>query len=211
MEVEERQPDWEEGQEAQRVEEEQVEEEEEEKKEERVSKSGKVLKPPVASRAAVNKKLGLTQSRRQAGSCTERAEREVVGGGEEVVEVESRRGEEVPRKAKDGRQLCNSGGGEGGEGVSDGETVQGIRLRGDVKTVVQLDQSDQNQKSDVQLATGNREKRMEEEGGGGRGRSKSGGDGAKGELGRGGLSTLERVSKVSSNRTTVTYWSEQFL
>ena len=35
--------------------------------------------------------------------------------------------------------------GEGGEGVSDGETVQGIRLRGDVKTVVQLDQSDQNQ------------------------------------------------------------------
>ena len=202
MEVEERQPDWEEGQEAQRVEEEQVEEEEEEKKEERVSKSGKVLKPPVASRAAVNKKLGLTQSRRQAGSCTERAERE-------VVEVESRRGEEVPRKAKDGRQLCNSGGGEGGEGVSDGETVQGIRLRGDVKTVVQLDQSDQNQKSDVQLATGNREKRMEEEGGGGR--SKSGGDGAKGELGRGGLSTLERVSKVSSNRTTVTYWSEQFL
>ena len=199
MEVEERQPDWEEGQEAQRVEEEQVEEEE--KKEERVSKSGKVLKPPVASRAAVNKKLGLTQSRRQAGSCTERG----------VVEVESRRGEEVPRKAKDGRQLCNSGGGEGGEGVSDGETVQGIRLRGDVKTVVQLDQSDQNQKSDVQLATGNREKRMEEEGGGGRGRSKSGGDGAKGELGRGGLSTLERVSKVSSNRTTVTYWSEQFL
>ena len=89
--------------------------------------------------------------------------------------------------------------------------MQGIRLRGDVKTVVQLDQSDQNQKSDVQLATGNREKRMEEEGGGGRGRSKSGGDGAKGELGRGGLSTLERVSKVSSNRTTVTYWSEQFL
>ena len=204
--MEERQPDWEEGQEAQRVEEEQVEEEEEEKKEERVSKSGKVLKPPVASRAAVNKKLGLTQSRRQAGSCTER---EVVGGGEEVVEVESRRGEEVPRKAKDGRQLCNSGGGEGGEGVSDGETVQGIRLRGDVKTVVQLDQSDQNQKSDVQLATGNREKRMEEEGG--IGRRKSGGDGAKGELGRGGLSTLERVSKVSSNRTTVTYWSEQFL
>ena len=204
MEVEERQPDWEEGQEAQRVEEEQVEEEEEEKKEERVSKSGKVLKPPVASRAAVNKKLGLTQSRRQAGSCTERAERE-------VVEVESRRGEEVPRKTKDGRQLCNSGGGEGGEGVGDGETVQGIRLRGDVKTVVQLDQSDQNQKSVVQLATGSREKRMEEEGGEGRGRSKSGGDGAKGELGRGGLSTLERVSKVSSNRTTVTYWSEQFL
>ena len=173
-------------------------------------KPGKVVKPPVASRAAVNKKLGLTQSR-QARNCN--GEREVLSGREEVdlLEVESRKeiedkatnilgnqssGGELPTNVRDGGKVCISGGG-GGEGKGDlgnAEAVQG-GLEGNEEPV---DQSDQH--VDVQSETRHRERR---------GEGGSGSDGRRGELG---LSTLERVSKGSKgNRTTVTYWSEQFL
>ena len=192
-------------------------------------KAGKVVKPPVASRAAVNKKLGLTQSR-QAGSCTERvvvanAEREaLIGREEEEMEEElkverrqesdhkssakvtnilgnrSRGEEEVPTNVRGGRKLCISGGGGGGGGGGKGEGEGDLRNEGAeaVQGGEAADQPDQH--LDVQSGSRNGERRKEE---GGR-------DGTRGELGTG-LSTLERVSKVSRNRTTVTYWSEQFL
>ena len=177
-------------------------------------KPGKVVKPPVASRAAVNKKLGLTQSR-QARNCNGERELEVLSGREEVeqVEVESRKesedkvsaeatnilgnrssGGEVPTNVRDGRKVCISGGDDGTGDLGKAEAIQG-GLEGNEELV---DQSDQH--IDVQSETRHGERRRE------------GGLGSDGRRGEVGLSTLERVSKVSKgNRTTVTYWSEQFL
>merc|ERR550532_290622 len=145
-----------------------------EEEEERLLKPGKVVKPPVASRAAVNKKLGLTQSR-QARSCN--GEREVLSGREEVdlLEVECRKesedkatnilgnqssGGELPTNVRNGGKVCISGGG-GGEGKGDlgnAEAAQGGR-EGNEEPV---DQSDHH--VDVQSETRHRERRGEGKG-----------------------------------------------
>ena len=169
-------------------------------------KLDKVLKPPVASRAAVNKKLGLTQSR-QAG-------RVAANGREEVEQLKMESdhktsagvinilgnqsgGEEEAKNVRDGR-VCILRGRQGKEELGDVGKASADAVDACLgENEEALDQSDQH--VEVQSASGNRERRIER-----------GGERMRGELGTG-LSTLERVSKVSRNRTTVTYWSEQFL
>ena len=224
--------------EAREEEDKEVEEEKEEEKEEVEEREVLKLKPPVASRAAVNKKLGLTQGRqaqqqaeqlntqqsRQAQQNTsvrvvaneeegkvdisregrKRANENKIGDGEDLLGNVTERREVLNPGEKDFR-----GKGEEGEGVlreDGGEIGQGAHK--------------QNRESKVEgdkpeHRTEIRERIMGESAGG-RVRSKSGGDGGGGGAGGvgslgTGMSTLERVSKVSHNRTTVTYWSEQFL
>ena len=189
------------------------------------------LKPPVASRAAVNKKLGLTQGRqaqqaeqlntqqsRQAQQNTSarvvaneeegkvdisredrnRANENTLGDGEDLLGNVTERREVLNPGGKDFR-----GGGERGDGVlreDGGEIGQGAHKQ-NRESKVEGDKPD--------YRTEIRESIMGESAGG-RVRSRSGGGGGVGSLGTG-ISTLERVSKVSHNRTTVTYWSEQFL
>ena len=194
------------------------------------------LKPPVASRAAVNKKLGLTQGRqaqqaeqlntqqsRQAQQNTSvrvvaneeegkvginkegsnRANENTIGDGEDLLGNVTERREVLNPGGKDFR-----GGGERGDGVlreDGGEIEQGAHK--------------QNRESKVEGDKPEHRTEIREsiigESAGGRVRSRSGGGGGEGGGGVGslstGMSTLERVSKVSHNRTTVTYWSEQFL
>ena len=194
------------------------------------------LKPLVASRAAVNKKLGLTQGRqaqqaeqlntqqsRQAQQNTSvrvvaneeegkvginkegsnRANENTIGDGEDLLGNVTERREVLNPGGKDFR-----GGGERGDGVlreDGGEIEQGAHK--------------QNRESKVEGDKPEHRTEIREsimgESAGGRVRSRSGGGGGEGGGGVGslstGMSTLERVSKVSHNRTTVTYWSEQFL
>ena len=209
---------------------------EEEEKEEVEEREVLKLKPPVASRAAVNKKLGLTQGRqaqqaeqlntqqsRQAQQNTSvrvvaneeegkvginkegsnRANENTIGDGEDLLGNVTERREVLNPGGKDFR-----GGGERGDGVlreDGGEIEQGAHK--------------QNRESKVEGDKPEHRTEIREsiigESAGGRVRSRSGGGGGEGGGGVGslstGMSTLERVSKVSHNRTTVTYWSEQFL